>query len=77
MVITFIDKHKQKESKSKILREINHNTSVRKGDYGNYILFKTDKMKKPIFINLKKCPHDPLEDSIDIINEWVQETLNK
>jgi DNA topoisomerase-1 len=36
-----------------ILRVINDDTSIRSGKYGNYIFYKTMKMKKPKFISLK------------------------
>ena len=71
IVISAIEQHRQKEPKKTILREINEYTSVRKGQYGQYIYYKTDKMKKPKFINLKKCPHNVLEDSSDVILEWI------
>ena len=36
-----------------ILRVINDDISIRSGKYGNYIFYKTPKMKKPKFISLK------------------------
>ena len=36
-----------------IIRIINDDISVRSGKYGNYIFYKTMKMKKPKFISLK------------------------
>jgi len=35
------------------IRVINDDTSIRSGKYGNYIFYKTMKMKKPKFISLK------------------------
>lgn len=40
-------------SDSGIIRVINDDISVRSGKYGNYIFYKTPKMKKPKFISLK------------------------
>jgi DNA topoisomerase-1 len=36
-----------------VIRVINDDTSIRSGKYGNYIFYKTMKMKKPKFISLK------------------------
>ena len=36
-----------------IIRVINDDTSIRSGKYGNYIFYKTMKMKKPKFVSLK------------------------
>ena len=41
------------EKSEGILRVINDDTSIRSGKYGNYIFYKTMKMKKPKFISLK------------------------
>ena len=40
-------------SASKIIRTITDNASVRNGKYGNYIYYKTKKMARPIFLNIK------------------------
>ncbi len=40
--------------KTNIIKVYNDNLSIRNGKYGPYIYYKTNKMKKPKFINLKK-----------------------
>ena len=50
-VIPFIKNGKQ--SGSSIIKQLNENISIRKGKYGPYVFYKTDKMKKPRFINMK------------------------
>ena len=78
MVVGFIEKsNEKKQASSGILREITPYMSVRKGSYGKYIFYKTESMKKPQFINLKKCPYDPLEESPGVLSKWMQETLMK
>ena len=54
-----------------MIREINENTSIRKGKFGNYIFYKTHNMSKPKFIKLNKfkgdynsCPIKELEDYV-------------
>ena len=74
-VINLIEK--SKEEKNTILREIDENTSVRTGKFGHYIFYKTSEMKKPKFINLKKCPYNVLKDDAKLVIKWVQETLKK
>lgn len=78
MVVELLKNTKQKKQLSSgILREITPYMSVRKGEYGNYIFYKTDAMKKPTFVNLKKCPYNPLEESCEVLSKWMQETLIK
>ena len=50
-VIPFLESNKK--SGSSILKELNNNITIRKGKYGPYVFYKTDKMKKPKFINMK------------------------
>tara|TARA_B100001287_G_scaffold221484_1_gene190592 strand:+ start:385 stop:2673 length:2289 start_codon:yes stop_codon:yes gene_type:complete len=50
-VIPFLQSAKQ--SNSSILKQLNENITIRKGKYGPYVFYKTDKMKKPRFINMK------------------------
>ena len=65
------------KAKSKILREITPGCSLRKGDYGHYIYYKTDAMKKPEFVNIKKCKLDLHNAEPDLILKWVEESLTK
>ena len=41
-----------KSSGGNILRVVTPSISVRKGKFGNYIFYKTPKMKKPKFVKL-------------------------
>jgi hypothetical protein len=68
---------KPSKSNSSILRVLSKEYSVRKGKYGNYIFYKTEVMKKPIFINIKKCPHDVLKDNVENILSWVKDLNTK
>tara|TARA_Y100000389_G_C17454124_1_gene516860 strand:- start:429 stop:2744 length:2316 start_codon:yes stop_codon:yes gene_type:complete len=52
-----------------IIREINKDISIRKGKYGNYVFYKTSKMKKPKFIKIKKINEE------DIDEAWVMSQL--
>ena len=50
---------------SNIIKKIDENSSIRKGKWGNYVYYKTSKMKKPKFIKMGKTDID------DIDSEWV------
>ena len=54
-VICILEKTKDDNSRDKsILRELNDNMSIRKGKFGAYVFYKTEQMKKPQFLNIKK-----------------------
>ena len=77
MVIPLLEENENKEEKKTTLRELDGNTSVRNGKFGMYVFYKTDKMKKPKFINTKKCQLNLLEDSKEEVLQWVQEAMKK
>jgi DNA topoisomerase I len=60
---------KTQKNNSNILREINENASIRKGKWGPYVFYKTDKMKKPRFLKIKGI------DWHDIDLDWVFDNL--
>ena len=66
-VIPFLSAPRQ--SNSSILKQLNENISIRKGKYGPYVFYKTDKMKKPRFVNMKGKSID------DISISWVMEQV--
>jgi len=55
-----------------IIRIVNDDISIRKGNYGNYIFYKTAKMKKPKFISLKTFQLDYNKCSLNDITSWVK-----
>jgi DNA topoisomerase-1 len=65
------------EEGSKIIRSIGLNTSIRKGPKGDYIFYKTPKMKKPAFYSLIGFVRDTQEDykicDSDILESWLCE----
>ena len=78
--ITFDDISKYLEGGSGIIREISSNISNRKGAKGDYIFYKTSKMKKPQFFDLKKFYHVTEENykicNITILKSWMKDTYN-
>ena len=72
--ITFKDIEKYLDEGSNIIRKISDNITIRKGAKGEYIFYKTNKMKKPEFYNLKGFEVNYQFCSIDILKEWIKET---
>lgn len=61
------------EEGSNMVREISANISIRKSKKGDYIFFKTSKMKKPKFFNLKECPENYTTCDIETLKSWCKE----
>jgi DNA topoisomerase-1 len=60
-----------------ILRVINSDLSIRSGQKGDYIFYKTSKMKKPVFYSIKPFLSETNEDykicNINILKSWLLE----
>ena len=72
--ITFKDVEKYLDEGSNIIREISDNITVRKSAKGEYIFYKTAKMKKPVFYNFKGFEEDYKKCDINILKNWLKET---
>jgi DNA topoisomerase-1 len=59
---------------SNILRELTPELSVRKSEYGSYIFYKTDKMKKPKCFNLNEYGDTFLTCDVDAFVKWIKDT---
>lgn len=57
-----------------VLRKLTNNLSVRKGKYGPYVYYKTDAMKSPKFLNIKKFKGNYFECEVDELVNWLIET---
>ena len=49
---------------------------IRRGQYGAYVFYRTPEMKKPEFLNIKKCPHGFLKCPVETLVEWLCTTYN-
>ena len=56
---------------SAILRELTENANIRTGKFGPYVFYKTNTMKKPQFLNIKKCPFGFLNCEKEKLIEWI------
>ena len=72
--ITFKDIEKYLDEGSNIIREISDNITIRKGAKGDYIFYKSAKMKKPQFFSLNGFQEKYQFCSIDILKTWIKET---
>ena len=54
------------------VRKINENASIRNGQYGDYIFYKTDKMKTPKFIKLQGFKGDYKTCPVSLLETWIQ-----
>jgi len=61
---------------SKIVRQITESLSIRDGKYGNYIFYKTQKMKKPRFISLTGFKGNVIEETEDNVKKWIRENCH-
>jgi DNA topoisomerase-1 len=80
--ITFDEVTKYLEEGSNIIREISSAISIRKGNGAkrDYILYKTPKMKKPLFYDLHSFYKDTQNDyktcDMHILKNWIKNTHN-
>ena len=76
ITIDDVKEHLTKTTKNEnnILRELNHDFSVRTGKYGPYIYYKRKDMAKPEFYNIKKFKESFTYCNTDVLIKWVCET---
>ena len=78
--VTFDEVKKYLEAGPNVIREITSCLSIRKGTKGDYIFYKTDKMKKPQFFDVKGFYNDSKEDykicNNNILKAWIKEKYN-
>ena len=56
-----------------LLRRISNSLSIRKGKYGDYIFYKSDKMKKPKFLKLDEFKDAYLTCPLNNLELWIKE----
>ena len=63
-------------SSSKIVKTITKDASIRTGKYGNYIYYKTQKMNRPIFLNIKTTDIDIDTCTDSELISWFEKTYD-
>ena len=75
--ITFDEIRKYLDEGSNMIREISSSLSIRKGPKGDYIFYKTSKMRKPEFKDIKPFTSETKEDykicDITILKSWLSD----
>jgi DNA topoisomerase-1 len=78
--ITFEEVQKYLNEGSPFVREIDANLSIRKGPKGDYLFYKTSRMKKPQFYDIKTFTNETNEDykicNKAIVKSWIKEKYN-
>jgi DNA topoisomerase-1 len=64
------------EEGSNMVREVSQDISIRKSKKGDYVFFKTSKMKKPKFFALKGFEEDYKTCDITVLKSWLKEKFN-
>ena len=63
----------EKQTDKNMLRELTDVLSIRKGKFGAYGFYKTDEMKKPQFLNIKKFKGSILTCEKEVIIKWLED----
>lgn len=77
-VIKFLEKDTVLDPSAPVglIRNITKNANIRAGKFGDYIFYKTGKMKKPRFLDLKGFTEDYKTCPLENIKKWVKEVYN-
>jgi DNA topoisomerase-1 len=59
-----------------IVRNISENITIRRGKFGDYIFYKTEKMTKPEFFKLKGFPNDYKSCDKAELTNWINDTFH-
>ena len=70
-----IDEKRENSDNSKIIRIINISLSIRKSKRGDYLYYKTSKMKKPKFYSLDDFKEDYKTCSLNELLQWSKEKI--
>jgi DNA topoisomerase-1 len=74
--ITFADIELFLNEETSFIRKISNNISIRKSKKGDYIFFKSTKMNKPQFYDLKNFKEDYKNCDLEVLKTWIKDTFN-
>ena len=74
--ISYADVIEILEKDGNVVRQISEEMTIRKSKRGDYLFYKTAKMKKPQFFSLKDCNDSYLTCDVDVLKRWIQNTYN-
>lgn len=77
-VIRYLDKDTVLDPSKPVgfVRELNQHLSIRSGKYGDYILYKKPRAKKPEFLKLNGFTNDYKKCDKSLILNWIKQTYN-
>lgn len=58
------------------VREVSNNITIRSGKFGDYLFYKTSKMKKAQFFPIKEFKGDYKTCSLPVLKQWIQKQHN-
>ena len=61
------------KAKNGLIRKIDDSLAIRNGQYGDYIFYKTDKMKRPQFLKLNGFDDDYKTCGLQNLRGWIKE----
>ena len=61
-------------SQTKFTRKITDNIDIRQGEYGEYIFYKTPRMKQPKVYKLDGFVGDYKKGNPELVKRWIQDT---
>ena len=62
-----------KSTDNSLVRKIDENLTIRKGKFGDYIFYKKETMKRPIFFKLNGFDEDYKTCTIERLRAWIKE----
>lgn len=62
----------KKSANPNVLRMLRDDLSLRRGKWGPYLFYKTDKMKKPRFLKIKGCELNVMQCAKEELVQWVE-----
>jgi DNA topoisomerase-1 len=75
--ITFEEIQKYLQEGSNVIREIRSDVSIRKGPKGDYLFYKSAKMKQPTFYNIQSFSSEMGEDykkcDMNLLKSWISD----
>jgi hypothetical protein len=72
-----LEEKREISDNSKIIRSINVSLSIRKSKRGDYLYYKTNKMKKPKFYSLDDFKEDYKTCSLESLLQWSIKKLDQ
>jgi DNA topoisomerase-1 len=77
-IIQFLDKDTVLDPSKPVglVRELNNNLSIRNGKYGDYILYKKPRVKKPSFFKLNDFKDNYNTCNKDVLLNWIKQKYN-